>query len=255
MAAMLERLLEVRERRGAGLLALLDPDRLPPEQLEERAAVCAAAGADAILVGTSLMLSGSRNAEVYRRIKAAVELPLISFPGGVGQVVPDADAILFLSMVSGRNPELLIGQQALAAPLIKEYGLDAISTAYMLVESGTLTSTEYMSNTRPLPRRKNDIAMAHALAAEYIGMRTVYLEAGSGAHESVPDEMVRAVSSYVGLPVIVGGGIRDPETARAKVEAGASFVVVGSVLEDGREGLEGHMRGLAEAVHVKEPSA
>jgi phosphoglycerol geranylgeranyltransferase len=252
MESILERLSAVRHRRGAGLLTLLDPDRLELDELERRAVLCADAGADAILIGTSLMLSSSKNAEVYGRLRRAVSLPLISFPGGIGQVVPDADAILFLSMVSGRNPELLIGQQAKAAPLVKEYGLDVISTAYMLVESGTLTSTEYMSNTRPIPRRKNDIAMAHALAAEYIGMQTVYLEAGSGAQQPVPDSMVQAVSSYVSLPVIVGGGIRDPETARAKVEAGASFVVVGSVLEDGGGELADHMRALATAVHIAE---
>jgi putative glycerol-1-phosphate prenyltransferase len=199
-------------------------------------------------VGTSLMLSATRNAELFDRLRTIAEVPVISFPGDAGQVVRTADAILFLCMVSGRNPELLIGQQVRAAPLLKEYGIEVISTAYMLVESGTLTSTEYMSSTRPMPRDKDDIAMAHALAAQYLGMKLVYLETGSGARDSVPASMVGAVSRYVDLPVIVGGGIRDPETARQKVEAGAAFVVTGTAVEDD----PGRLRELSAAVHVSE---
>lgn len=249
MTATLDHLLAVKARRGAGFLTLLDPDRLSPDELERRARLCARAGADAILIGTSLMLSANRNIAVFDRVKAAVDLPVISFPGGAAQVAPAADAVLFLSMISGRNPELLIGQQVQAAPLLKEYGIDVLSTGYMLIESGTLTSTEYMSDTRPIPRRKNDIAMAHALAAEYLGMQLIYLEAGSGAQQSVPDAMVRAVADYVSLPVIVGGGIRTPEAARAKVEAGAGFVVVGSAVEAEAGDLETHLTALSAAVH------
>ena len=250
MAAILKYLQQVAKERGAGHLALLDPDRLAAEELERRAVLCAEAGADALLVGTSLMLSG-KYAAFFERIKHQVDIPVISFPGGASQVTPIADAILFLSMISGRNAELLIGQQVKAAPLLKEFDVEIISTGYMLIESGTLTSVEFMSNTRPMPRDKYDIAMAHALAAEYIGMKMVYLEAGSGAEKSVPDEMVRAVVDYISLPVIVGGGIRDPETARAKVEAGASFVVTGNVVEGEREFLEQRLRELSAAVHVK----
>ncbi len=243
----LKHLLEVRERRGAGYLTLLDPDRLSTSELERRAELCVEAGADAILIGTSLMFS-ARYADCFARVKERVDVPVISFPGGASQVVPTADAILFLSMISGRNPELLIGEHVRAAPLIKEYGVEAIPTGYILVESGTLTSVEFMSTTRPLPRAKNDIAMAHALAAQYLGMQLIYLETGSGAEASVPDEMVRAVNEYISLPVIVGGGIRDAETARAKVEAGAGFVVTGSVVEDDHA----RLRELSEAVHIKE---
>lgn len=250
MKSTFEQLLEARARRGAGYLTLLDPDRLSLVELERRAGACAAAGADAILVGTSLMLSATRNTELFDRLRSIVDVPVISFPGDAGQVVSTADAILFLCMVSGRNPELLIGQQVRAAPLLKEYAVEVISTAYMLVESGTLTSTEYMSSTRPIPRDKDDIAMAHALAAQYLGMSLVYLETGSGARESVPASMVQAVSRYVELPVIVGGGIRDPETAREKVEAGAAFVVTGTAVEDD----PGRLRELSAAVHVAEHS-
>ena len=246
----LQYLESVVEERGAGYLTLLDPDRLSPAELEERAQMCAAAGADALLVGTSLMISDN-HAQFLKSIKDKVGIPVINFPGSVAHVSPEADAILFLSMISGRNSELLIGQQAKAAPFLKEYDQEVISTGYMLIESGTLTSVEYMSNTRPIPRNKTDIAMAHALAAEYIGMKLVYLEAGSGAAQSVPDEMVRAVADYVSIPVIVGGGIRDPETARAKVSAGASFVVTGKVVEGDSLGLEKQLRELSNAIHVR----
>ncbi|MBT3344625.1 MAG: geranylgeranylglyceryl/heptaprenylglyceryl phosphate synthase [Gemmatimonadetes bacterium] len=241
-----DHLLDVRRRRGAGYLTLLDPDRLSLEDLAERAEACAAAGADAILVGTSLMLSAARNAALFDRLHEIVDIPIISFPGDAGQVVANADAILFLSMVSGRNPELLIGQQVRAAPVLKEYGVEVIATAYMLIESGTLTSTEYMSATRPIPRAKADIAMAHALAAQYLGMGMVYLETGSGAQQSVDTRMVEAVSSYVDIPVIVGGGIRDADTAREKVEAGAAFIVTGTAVEDD----PGRLRDISDAVHI-----
>ena len=241
-----EYLLEVRRRRGAGYLTLLDPDRLTLAELEERTERCAEAGADAILVGTSLMFSMTKNANVFDNLRARVGVPVISFPGDAGQVVSTADAILFLSMVSGRNPELLIGQHVRAAPLIKEYGIEVIPTAYMLIESGSLTSTEYMSSTKPIPREKADIAMAHALAAEYLGMKLVYLETGSGAGKSVPETLIRAVVDYVGSPVIVGGGIRDGESARAKVEAGASFVVTGTAVEAD----PARLQELSRAVHI-----
>lgn len=245
-ASVLQQLLDVRTRRGAGYLTLLDPDRLSLEQLESRSVACADAGADAILVGTSLMLSASANTELFQRLRSAVDIPVISFPGDAGQVVSSADAILFLSMVSGRNAELLIGQHVRAAPLLKEYGVEVIPTAYMLVESGTLTSVEYMSNTKPIPRSKNDIAMAHALAAQFLGMGLVYLETGSGAAASVPSSMIESVSAYVDIPVIVGGGIRDPETAREKVDAGAAFVVTGTAVESD----PGRLRELSAAVHT-----
>lgn len=246
-SSVLQHLQQVRQRRGAGYLTLLDPDRLEPDELEARAELCAEAGADAILIGTSLMFS-ARNAATFERVKARVDIPVISFPGGASQVVPTADAILFLSLVSGRNPELLIGEHVKAAPLIREYGIEAIPTGYMLIQSGTLTSVEFMSNTQPVPREKVDIAIAHALAAEYLGMKLIYLETGSGAGASVPDEMVRAVVDYVSVPVIVGGGIRDPEEARAKVAAGAGFVVTGSVVEDDHQ----RLCELSQAVHAKE---
>jgi len=240
-------LLSVQERKGAGYLVLLDPDRLRPEEALEVGQACEEGGADALLVGSSLLLGDTLD-QVVCALKEAVRIPVILFPGGADQLSADAGAVLFLSLISGRNPELLIGQQVRAAPRIRAFGLEPISTAYILVEGGALTTVEYISNTRPIPRDKVDVAMAHALAAEYLGMRMVYLEAGSGARLSVSEEMVREVTGYIRLPVIVGGGIRDPETARRKVEAGASFVVTGNVLEDGTI-TPGRVRAFAEAVH------
>jgi phosphoglycerol geranylgeranyltransferase len=226
-----EYLLGVKERRGAGFLVLLDPDRTTPEKIGEQASRCGRAGVDAILVGSSLMM-GNGFEQAVRAVKQAVDVPVILFPGEKSQVSAEADAILFLSLLSGRNPELLIGEQIRSAPLIRRIGLEAIATAYLLVDSGRPTSVEFMSNTKPLPSDKPDIAVAHAMVAEMYGMKFIYLEAGSGAERPVPNDMVRAVVSEVSIPVMVGGGIRTPEAVAEKVQAGASFVVVGNRLEE-----------------------
>jgi phosphoglycerol geranylgeranyltransferase len=244
---ILARLLREIERRGALYLVLLDPDGPGPDENARLAGFAAAAGADAILVGGSLSLR-ARTAETIQAVKRTVDLPVIIFPGNVGFVAPGADAVLFLSLVSGRNPELLIGEHVRAAPLLKELGLEPIPTAYMLVESGATTSVEFMSGTRPLPRNKPDIAMAHALAAQYLGMRIAFFDAGSGADQPVPADLVSAVSRFVSIPVMVGGGIRTPETARDLVRAGAKIVVTGDVIE--RAGDAGLLKAFADAVHA-----
>jgi phosphoglycerol geranylgeranyltransferase len=244
---ILTRLLREIDRLGALYFVLLDPDGAGPDENARLAESAARAGADAILVGGSLSLR-SRMAETIRAVKGAVDLPVIIFPGNVGFVAPGADAVLFLSLVSGRNPELLIGEHVKAAPLVRELGIEPIPTAYMLVESGATTSVEFMSGTRPLPRNKPDIAMAHALAAQYLGMRIAFLDAGSGADRPVPVEMVSAVSRFVTIPVMVGGGIRTPEAARELVCAGAKIVVTGDVIE--RTGNAGLLVAFADAVHA-----
>ncbi len=227
-------------------MVLLDPDRAAPLKIREQAQRCGDAGVDVILIGSSLMM-GNGFDEAVRAAKESVDIPVVIFPGEKSQISPEADAILFLSLLSGRNPEFLIGQQAQSAPIIRSIGLEAISTAYLLVDSGRTTSVEFMSNTRPIPSDKPEIALAHAIAAEIFGMKLVYLEAGSGATRPAPDPMVKAISSGVQIPVVVGGGIRDPETAARKVAAGASFIVVGNHLE-GNGGLR-EMNAFARAVH------
>ncbi len=223
-------LMDVKEQRGAGFLVLIDPDRTSHSTITEEAKKIEDAGVDAILIGTSLMMANGFE-DYVEAVSDVVTIPVIIFPGEKSQVTDKADAILFLSLLSGRNPDLIIGEQIKSAPIVKALGLEAVSTAYLLVDSGRITSVEFMSNTKPIPSDKPEIAVAHSLAAEIFGMKLVYLEAGSGAHRPVPDEMISAVSSGVDIPVMVGGGIRTPETVAGKVSAGASFVVVGNHLE------------------------
>jgi phosphoglycerol geranylgeranyltransferase len=241
-----EYLIRVMKEKRAGYLPLLDPDRLDGKRLVQMAVHLENAGVDALLIGSSLLLSATMDT-IIQDIKREIRIPVIIFPGSLNQVSQYADAILFLSLISGRNPERLIGDQVKAAPAIKEYGIEPIPTGYMLIESGNPTSAQFMSNTMPIPRDKPDIAMAHALAAEYLGMKMIYLEAGSGAKVPVPDGTVRSVRDYVSVPVIVGGGIRRPEVAAQKVKAGASFIVTGNVLE--KEGGLELVKEFCNAIH------
>jgi len=243
-----QHLLEVRKNRGAGYLVLLDPDKQSPEELAKLARICEAEGVDALLVGGSLVLNDHFDRAVAA-IKSAVHIPVILFPGNGRQLSSHADAIFFMSLLSGRNPQYLIGEQVLSAPLVKALQLEAIPTAYLLVESGCVTSAQFMSGTQPLPRNKPEIAVAHALAAEYLGMKFVYLEAGSGAKESVPEAMIQEVSKIVEIPLIVGGGIRTPKEAMQKVESGASFIVTGNVLEMRKDSRL--IRAFVNAIHQK----
>ncbi len=224
---------------------LLDPDDFTIEKAAEIAKESESAGADALLVGGSLLHSGNFDS-FAASVKKTVSLPVIIFPGDSTQLSRHADALLYLSLVSGRNSNNLIGEHVKAAPLIKDLGVEPIPTAYMLVESGSVSSVEFMSNTRPIPRTKPAIAAAHALAAQYMGMQLVYLEAGSGAIYSVPAEMIAMVRSQIELPLIVGGGIRDKRTAKEKLEAGADIIVTGNLLRK-PDGIE-TMREIAAVV-------
>ncbi|MDZ7372053.1 MAG: geranylgeranylglyceryl/heptaprenylglyceryl phosphate synthase [candidate division KSB1 bacterium] len=244
-----DRLLEIREKRGAGYFVLIDPDKQDVARAAELAKICEEAGVDALLIGGSLLLANVFD-ETVMAVKNACTLPVILFPGSTKQISRYADAILFLSLISGRNPESLIGGQVMAAPIIKSVQLEPISTGYMFIESGTVTSALFMSDTRPIPNEKPDIAAAHALAAKYLGMQCVYLEAGSGAKQSVPTRIISAVRNYAEIPTIVGGGIRTPAEAREKVLAGADFVVTGTIIE--KDSNPALIRAFADAVHVKE---
>lgn len=243
-----EQLLASSGAHGAAYLVLIDPDKIANEKLPAFIEQATADGVDGFLVGGSLIVDDSFE-QCITTIKRHTNVPTVIFPGGVVQISKEADAILFLSLLSGRNPEQLIGSQVIAAPIVKKIGLEAISTAYMLIESGRTTSVEFISNTRPLPRHKPDIAVAHAMAAEILGFKMIYLEAGSGAEQSVPEEMVGAVAKQCSVPLIVGGGLRTPEEAHKKVQAGAKFIVTGTVLEkNGRASL---VKEFASAVHIK----
>lgn len=243
-----EYLSDVITCKGAAWMVLIDPDKLKDERLTCFIDLCSKAGVDGLLIGGSLITNGDL-ADTLRLVKSVTSLPSVLFPGSVSQVIPDADAILYLSLVSGRNAEHLIGKHVLAAPLIKKYGIETIPTAYMLIESGTKTTVEYISGSSPLPRNKPEIAAATALASQYLGMKMIYLEAGSGAQLTVPDEMVRAVSGAVDIPVIVGGGIRSAENAASKVQNGAKVIVTGNFFED--EDNWKLLGEFSEAVHFK----
>jgi putative glycerol-1-phosphate prenyltransferase len=241
-------LLSAAANKGAAYLVLVDPDKIDRSNFSKFVEQATAAGVDGFLVGGSLVLADTFE-ESIRTIKQHTNVPVVIFPGSVQQVSKEADAILYLSLLSGRNAEHIIGSQVMAAPIIKKMKLEAISTAYMLVESGRTTSAEFMSNTRPLPRNKPDIAVAHALAAEYIGFKLLYLEAGSGAEQSVPEEMIGAVAKNCSVPLIVGGGITTAEDAHKKVKAGAKFVVTGNVLE--KNGSKDLIKEFASAIHAR----
>ncbi len=240
----------VIEEKGAAYFILIDPDNITDDKLPEFVRYCSENGVDGFLIGGSLVISGSFK-EGIDTIKSNCSLPVIIFPGEISQVYPNADALLYISLISGRNGDQLIGKHVLAAPIIKKFGIEPISTGYMLIESGKTTTAEYISGTKPIPRNKPEIAAATALAAEYLGMKMIYLEAGSGADNSVPDDMIRLVSDYCSIPVIVGGGIRESVTARKKVEAGAKIIVTGNYFED--ENNWKLIKNFANAVHIKLP--
>ncbi len=226
-----KKLTRIAEEKGGGYFVLIDPDTRKNDELKEFIKEICNRGVDAILVGGSLIIDGDFQSSL-NLVKEASTVPIIIFPGSLQQLSANADAILYISLISGRNPNYLFGDHVIAAPFIRKMGIEPISTGYILFESGGTTTAEFISNTKPLPINKPEIAMAHALAAQYMGMNTVYLEAGSGADHSIPTKIVKAVSSYVDIPVITGGGIKTPDDARSKVEAGTTFVVTGNVLDD-----------------------
>jgi len=233
--------------RGSAFAVLLDPDRENSKALAESAEKAEKAGADLIYVGSSVLLSDNFN-QAVEAIKNASSIPVIIFPGNTQMISARADAILFLSLVSSRNPEMLIGQQVKAAPLIKQIDLETIPTGYILVESGKLNAAQFMSGSLPIPRDKPDLVCAHALAAEYMGMKLIFTDAGSGADFPVPAEVVTAIKNYVSIPLCVGGGMRTPDSAYERVQGGADIIVIGNAFEEMGPGMMGEF---ADAIHSK----
>ena len=212
-------------------MILLDPDRIEVSELRE--IISLAEGSSfikAYLVGTSFLYSGDVD-EFIMELKSRSHKPVLIFPGDRYQLSDKADAVLFLSLLSGRNPEYLIGEQVKAAPFVWKYRLEAIPTAYLLIESGHLSSVEFVSNTKPLPRDKEDLFSAHVLASYYLGFKLLYLEAGSGAPRSVPLDLIRKAKELVDLPLLVGGGLKGREDVEEVLSAGADFAVVGDAVE------------------------
>ncbi|MFN3875645.1 MAG: geranylgeranylglyceryl/heptaprenylglyceryl phosphate synthase [Flavobacteriales bacterium] len=245
MGAILEQLEQAKVRGRKLLAVLIDPDSGEDEASLERTVQSACmAQADLLFVGGSLLATAAfdRCAELVKRWSTK---PVVLFPGSPTQLSAHADAVLFLSLISGRNPELLIGHQVSAAPLVKALGIEAIPTGYLLVDGGRATTAHYVSQSAPIPHDKPGIAAVTALAGELLGQRVIYLDAGSGAPKCVSPEMVAAVRAAVALPIIVGGGIRTAEQVRALCEAGADVLVVGTAIEQDPE----RAFALSEAVH------
>jgi putative glycerol-1-phosphate prenyltransferase len=209
---------------------LIDPDKVNEQKISELAALTAAANVDYLLVGGSLVISNHLD-EVVARIKRESNIPVILFPGTPSQVSRHADALLYLSLISGRNPELLIGQHVISAPFVKQSGLEIISTGYMVIDGGAPTTVSYISNATPIPSDKNEIAMCTAMAGEMLGMKLIYMDAGSGARKAVSENMIEKVAGVIEAPLVVGGGITDPEKAYRNCKAGADLIVVGNAIE------------------------
>jgi phosphoglycerol geranylgeranyltransferase len=213
------------------IAVLIDPDFDDPNDIIGLCRDAEDAKVDYIFVGGSLLTKGiSENC--ISIVKQSCNIPVVIFPGNSMQIDKNADAILFLSLISGRNPELLIGQHVIGAPLIKKYNLETIPAGYMLIESGETTTALYMSNTHPIPYKKDDIAACTAMAGEMLGMKVIFMDGGSGAKKPVSPTMIRAVKSVIDIPLIVGGGIRTPEAATNALVAGADLIVIGNSLED-----------------------
>ncbi|MFP4555880.1 MAG: geranylgeranylglyceryl/heptaprenylglyceryl phosphate synthase [Bacteroidales bacterium] len=216
--------------RDTGLFALLvDPDKHNPDSLSSLANHAEVCGVDFFLLGGSLIKRGMEETLIV--LKASASIPVILFPGSVFQLCSGADGILLLSLISGRNPEFLIGNHVVAAHAIKNSGMEVIPTGYILIDTGKPTSVQYMSGTMPIPGNKSDIVVATAIAGEQLGNKAIYLEGGSGAQGSISTEIIKDVKHSVDIPIVVGGGIRTPQQVLRARKAGASMIVVGSAIE------------------------
>jgi putative glycerol-1-phosphate prenyltransferase len=223
-------LLKKKENGKKSLAVLIDPDNTSADSLEPIIQLSQDAEVDYIFVGGSLVVSDHLD-ECILFIKKHCSIPVLLFPGSASQISKHADALLYLSLISGRNPELLIGQHVISAPFVKKSGLEIISTGYMVVDGGASTTVSYISNATPIPADKADIAFCTAMAGEMLGMKLIYMDAGSGAKKAISEPMIAAVAQNISVPLIVGGGIRDAEKAYLNCKAGADVIVVGNAIE------------------------
>jgi phosphoglycerol geranylgeranyltransferase len=224
---------QLNERKKAGqksFTVLIDPDKVHAVSLESLVGLAVDAKVDYFFVGGSLVISNHLD-ECIRQIKSSCDIPVILFPGAPSQVSKYADALLYLSLISGRNPELLIGQHVISAPFVKQSGLEIMPTGYMVIDGGAPTTVSYISNAAPIPADKNEIAMCTAMAGEMLGMKLIYMDAGSGAKRAITETMIEKVAAHIEAPLIIGGGITDPEKAYRNCKAGADVIVVGNAIE------------------------
>lgn len=231
MTATIYNSLTVRKQQGKKSFAvLIDPDKVNDNSMEQLLQLSVDAQVDYFLVGGSLVISSYLD-ECVQLIKNNCNIPVILFPGSPSQVSKYADALLYLSLISGRNADLLIGQHVISAPVVKQSGLEIMPTGYMVIDGGAPTTVSYISNAAPIPADKNEIAMCTAMAGEMLGMKLIYMDAGSGAKRAITEDMIAKVSRSVSVPVIVGGGIIQPEKAYLNCKAGADVIVVGNAIE------------------------
>jgi phosphoglycerol geranylgeranyltransferase len=223
-------LTEKKKQGKKSFAVLIDPDKVNKPMLDELTGLCVDAKVDYLLVGGSLVISNHLD-DCVQHIKQNCSIPVILFPGSPSQISKYADALLYLSLISGRNPELLIGQHVVSAPFVKQSGLEIMSTGYIVIDGGAPTTVSYISNALPVPSDKNEIAMCTAMAGEMLGMKLIYMDAGSGAKRPITESMIESVARNISSPLIIGGGITDPEKAYLNCKAGADVIVVGNAIE------------------------
>jgi putative glycerol-1-phosphate prenyltransferase len=228
--AVFQSMLDNRRNSKKCFAILLDPDKVSTGSLTPVIEMALSGNADYFFVGGSLVISDHLD-ECIIEIKKHCDIPVVLFPGSPSQLSKYADALLYLSLISGRNPELLIGQHVISAPFVKKSGLEIIPTGYMVVDGGAPTTVSYISNANPIPADKADIALCTAMAGEMLGKKIIYMDAGSGARNPISEEMIAAVSKNINVPLVVGGGIRDAEQAYISCKAGADIIVVGNAIE------------------------
>jgi putative glycerol-1-phosphate prenyltransferase len=223
------------ERRSSGIKSfalLIDPDKIRDSgKLVKLINIAVENKVDYFFVGGSL-LTGNNLHQVIELVKDHSQLPVVLFPGNTMHIDVSADAVLFLSLISGRNPELLIGQQVIAAPILKRSSLEILPTGYMLIDSDNRTTVSYMSNTTPIPADKFSVAVCTAMAGEMLGLRLIYMDAGSGARFPISPRMIASVRRTIDVPLIIGGGINSLEKALTSLKAGADMLVVGNGIEE-----------------------
>jgi len=239
-----EQIITAKKSGKKQFAVLIDPDKVGTSGLEALVQNANDSQVDFFFVGGSLITNNNLD-KCIDVLKANSNIPVVLFPGNTLQISAKADAILLLSVISGRNPEMLIGRHVIAAPMLKSSGLEIIPTGYMLIESGKATSASYMSNTTPIPHDKNDIAVCTAMAGEMLGLQCIFLDGGSGATQPISPEMIKAVSDNLNIPLIAGGGITTAEKALENCKAGAEIIVIGNAIEKHN----GLVSEVAEAVH------
>jgi phosphoglycerol geranylgeranyltransferase len=230
MKTLYQTLVDRKDRHQKSFAVLIDPDKVNTPVIDELVDRSLAAKVDYFLVGGSLVISDNLDACI-QQIKSSCDIPVILFPGSPAQVSKYADALLYLSLISGRNPELLIGQHVISAPFVRQSGLELIPTGYMVIDGGEPTTVSYISNASPIPADKDDIALCTAMAGEMLGKRLIYMDAGSGAKRPISESMIEKVAASISIPLVIGGGILNAEKAYRNCKAGADVIVVGNAIE------------------------